>query len=133
MLQASMRNKYLENSIQTATPAQLLIMLYDGAIRFCKIGSEAIKKKDYSTANENLCKAQAIVNEFIVTLDRNTNVAETLLPLYQYMNAQLVEANLRKNVELVDEVLGYLTDLKETWMQAARAANAAQAQVHQHG
>lgn len=133
MLQASMRNKYLENSIQTATPAQLLIMLYDGAIRFCKIGADAIMKKDYSTANENLCKAQAIINEFIVTLDRDSEVAATLLPLYEYMNSRLIEANVQKNIELIDEVLNYLADLKDSWIQAAKTMNKMNIQVPQHG
>lgn len=133
MLQASMRNKYMENSVQTATPAQLLIMLYDGAIRFCKLGAEAIRNKDYAAANLNLCKAQAIVNEFIASLDNTSEVASGLLPLYEYMNSQLIAANLQKNIEPIDEVLGYLVDLKETWVQATRQLNAAQIKVPQHG
>lgn len=133
MIQASMRNKYFENSIQTATPAQLLIMLYDGAIRFSKIGIDAIHKKDYPVANENLGKVQSIMNELIVTMDRNSSIAKTLLPLYQYMNTQLVQANLKKDAALVEEVLGYLTELRETWIQASKSISTSQPQVQQHG
>lgn len=128
MLQAAVRAKYIENTIQTATPAQLLIMLYDGAIRFCKLGIEAIKQKDYSGANTNLTKAQAILDELLVTLDRESELAKTLIPLYQYMKQQLIQGNVKKDTRPVEEVLGYMTDLKETWIIAAKSANLPHAQ-----
>jgi len=128
MLQAAVRAKYLENTIQTASPAQLLIMLYDGAIRFCKLGIEGIKQKDYSGANSNLTKAQAILDELLVTLDRESEVAKTLIPLYQYMKQQLIQGNVKKDPGPVEEVLGYMTDLKETWILASKSANLPHAQ-----
>ncbi|MBO9607982.1 MAG: flagellar export chaperone FliS [Paenibacillaceae bacterium] len=118
------QNKYLENSIQTSTPAQLVIMLCDGAIRFCKAGAEAIKKKKYAEANRYLIKTQRIINEFIITLDRSLPIADELLRLYDYFNYRLIQANSKKDAEPAEEVLQYLIELKETWTQAAKIVNA---------
>lgn len=114
------RNKYLETSIQTATPAQLLIMLCDGAIRFCRAAIEAIKANDTPNAHQNLRKAQDIISEFAATLDKNTSFSEDLLKLYDYFLHRLVEANLKKEIEPIEEVMGYLIELRETWVQASK-------------
>ncbi|MBP3966775.1 flagellar export chaperone FliS [Paenibacillus lignilyticus] len=119
MLQAQ-KNRYLDNSVQTASPAQLLIMLYDGAIRFSKAAILAIKEGKNEDAHRNLVKVQDIVAEFEITLDRNSEVAEGLLKLYEYFKTRLREANLKKDVVPVEEVLGYLTELRETWIAAAK-------------
>jgi len=116
------QNKYLQTSIQTATPAQLLLMLYDGAIRFCRMGIAAIKEKKYDAANTNLCKVQDIIRELAVTLDKSAPVAEGLLPLYDYFLERLIHANVTKTAEPAEEVLGYLLELKETWAAAAKAS-----------
>ncbi|BFT68683.1 flagellar export chaperone FliS [Paenibacillus sp. P36] len=119
MIQAQ-RNKYLENTVQTASPAQLLIMLCDGAIRFCRAGIEALKTTNYQDANTNLVKVQDIISEFSITIDRDAPIADDLLRLYEYFNYRLIEANMKKSVEPAEEVLGYLVQLKETWLQAAK-------------
>jgi flagellar protein FliS len=132
----SQRNKYMETTVQTATPAQLLIMLIDGAVRFCKIGIQAIEQNNHSEANLNLGKVQDIVSELIITLDRESSVADGLLRLYEYFNFRLTEANVQKKTEPAQEVLGYLTELKEVWIQAAKSANASitsSGTVLQHG
>lgn len=118
MMQAQ-RNKYMETTIQTASPAQLLIMLCDGAIRFCKAGIEAIKQKNYEDANTNLIRVQDIILEFAITLDKSSTVAEGLIKLYDYFVHRLIEANTKKEAAPAEEVLGYLLELKETWVQAA--------------
>ncbi|MDD9271813.1 flagellar export chaperone FliS [Paenibacillus sp. GCM10023248] len=126
MIQAQ-RNKYLENTVQTASPAQLLIMLCDGAIRFCRAGIEALKNTNYQDANTNLVKVQDIISEFSITIDRNAPISGDLLRLYEYFIYRLIEANMKKSVEPAEEVLGYLIELKETWLQAAKQVNAASA------
>ncbi|CAG7656157.1 flagellar export chaperone FliS [Paenibacillus allorhizosphaerae] len=128
-MQQLQRNKYLENSVQTATPAQLLIMLYDGAIRFCKQAIAAIKQNNYEEAHINLTKTQDIISEFVITLDRNSSIAESLLRLYEYFNFRLIEANIQKKAESAEEVLGYLIELKETWMQAVKAGQSGNAKL----
>lgn len=127
------RNKYRDYSVQTASPAQLLIMLYDGAIRFCRAGIAAIQENDYETANTNLCKVQDIINEFIITLDKQSPVAGQLLPLYEYWNQRLIEANVKKDTAPAEEVLEYLVEMKETWIQAAKTGATAAPAVVQHG
>lgn len=132
----SQRNKYMENTVQNATPAQLLIMLIDGATRFCKMGISAIEQKNYADANLNLRKVQDIVSELIITLDRKSSIADGLLRLYEYFNFRLTEANVQKKVEPVQEVLGYLLEMKEVWIQAAKitlAGTSVPGPILQHG
>ncbi|WJH36316.1 flagellar export chaperone FliS [Paenibacillus sp. CC-CFT747] len=114
------RNQYLNNSVQTASPQQLLILLYDGAIRFNRLGIEAIKQKNYADASTNLVKVQSIISELIATLDTKSNLAPQLTSLYEYFLFLLREANVKKDTTPAEEVLGYLIDLKDTWMQAAK-------------
>lgn len=116
----SQQMKYLETAVQTASPSQLLIMLYDGAIRFCRIGMEAVRKKNYEEANTNLIKCQNIIRELMVTLDQNSPLADPLNKLYDYFIYLLIQGNTKKQLEPLEEVLGYLTELKETWVQAAK-------------
>ncbi|MFK7694747.1 flagellar export chaperone FliS [Paenibacillus sp. HJGM_3] len=119
MLQAQ-PNKYLENSVQTASPAQLLIMLCDGAIRFGKKSIEDIKNQDFISANTNIGKVQDIISEFVITLDKESPIAEQLLQLYEYFSYLLIQANVKKDPQPIQEVVGYLMELKETWLQAAK-------------
>jgi flagellar protein FliS len=123
------RNKYLETTIQTTPPAQLLIMLYDGAIRFCRSAIEAIHHDDVPAVNTHLQKAQNIIDEFIITLDHNSAIAETLLPLYEYYKYLLTEANIKKTIEPVEEVVGYLLEMKETWYQASKLMHVRETQT----
>ena len=131
MLQAQ-RDKYLETAVQTATPAQLLIMLYDGAIRFCKLGIEAIKQKKYDEANLNLCKAQDIIQEFRITLDPNAEISANLDRLYEYFHRRLIEANVKKDTQPAEEVLHFLSELKETWVEAAKNLKSAKTGTSGH-
>ncbi|WP_435167099.1 flagellar export chaperone FliS [Paenibacillus glycanilyticus] len=122
-MQYQPRNPYMQTSVQTANPSALLIMLYDGAIRFCRQGIEAIKEHRNADAHTSLMKTQDIISEFIITLDRSNPVSESLLLLYEYFKERLVEANTQKNIEPAEEVLGHLIDLKATWVEAAKQVN----------
>ena len=126
------QNKYLETAVQTATPAQLLIMLCEGAIRFCRIGIEAIKECRLEEANRNFCKAQAIISEFAITLNKSYQISQDLLKLYDYFVYLIIQANTKKIIEPAEEALGYLVDLKETWIEASKLANASKV-VAEHG
>ncbi len=118
-------NKYLETAVLTATPQQLMMMLYDGAIRFCRMGIEAIKQNNYTDANKHLLRCQDIIREFLVTIDRSAEVSDGLVKLYDYFIFRLIEANTQKNPEPAEEVLSYLIDLKTTWTQAIKEVSAA--------
>jgi flagellar secretion chaperone FliS len=120
MMLQNQQNKYLATTIQTATPGQLLIMLCDGAIRFSRLAIEALHKRQLEEAHRNLLKVQDIVKEFMSTLNPEYSISKNLMSLYEYFLHQLTQANLKKAVEPVEEVLGYLLELKETWILAAR-------------
>jgi flagellar protein FliS len=112
--------KYQQAQAQTASKPKLLIMLYDGAIRFVKLGMEGISQKDYEKANNNLCKAQAIINELVSALDYDYSIANDLLRIYEYMQHRLIEANVNKKTTQAEEVLEYLMDLREAWIEASK-------------
>ncbi len=117
--------KYQQAQTQTASKPKLLIMLYDGAIRFVKAGIEGIEERDYEKANNNLCKAQAIVHELISALNFEFAIASDLLMIYEYMLHCLIESNVKKDRTLAEEVLVHLSDLRETWVEASRLPDVA--------
>lgn len=114
--------KYRQSSVQTSNPAQLVIMLYDGAIRFIRTAMDGLSKQDYEKTNLNFGKAQSIVSELMSTLDYSYEISKNLYSLYEYTNYLLIEANIRKSPEKAEEAIGYLTELRETWLQASKIA-----------
>ena len=105
-------------------------MLYDGAIQFLNKAKTAIENKDIEGAHNNLISAQNIIQEFINSLDVEVapQLAQNLISLYEYFIRRLVQANLKKQIEPIDEVLGYLKSLKATWEKAIVLA---QKEAHQ--
>lgn len=132
MIQPQM-NKYLETAVQSASPAQLLIMLCDGAIRFCKQFIEALKVNNYEEANRNVIKVQDIIKEFVITLDKKAPIAENLLAMYDYIEFRLIEANMQKSLESAEEALSYLVELKNTWVEANKLIASAKPAGIRHG
>ncbi|GAA4873814.1 flagellar export chaperone FliS [Paenibacillus vulneris] len=125
-------NKYRETSVQTMTPAQLLIMLYDGAIRFAKKGVEAVKQKNYQEANNSFIRVQEIINELVASLDHSYPISKDLLHLYDYFLRKMIEANIKKDIQPALEVIDHLVELKETWIQASKLS-ASSGSVRSHG
>lgn len=121
---ANLAKQYKTNEITTASPEELLILLYEGAIRFLKIAKKAMAEKDIEKTHNNLIKAQRIITEFMLTLDMEVGgeIAENLYRLYEYLHHRLVHANFKKDIAAVDEVLGHLQSLKTTWEQAIKNA-----------
>jgi len=111
---------YQQQSVMTASQEELLIMLYNGCIRLIKQGMQAIDDKDVPRAHTNIVKAQDIIVEFISTLDMRYDVAKSLMPLYDYIYRRLVEANVGKDTGILKEVLGLVTELRDTWVEAAK-------------
>ncbi|TCZ76848.1 flagellar export chaperone FliS [Paenibacillus albiflavus] len=122
MLQAN-PNKYLETAVQTASPGQLLLMLYDGVIRSCKQSIKYLEIMDYPNANKSLLKAQRIISELRVTLDNKYPISQELYSIYEYFGFRLIQANLKKDAAQVEEVLAYFIELKEAWIEASKIAN----------
>lgn len=126
-------DKYRQSSVQTSTPAQLVIMLYDGAIRFVRAAIDGLSKQDYEKTSLNFGKAQTVVSELMSTLDHSYEVSKNLFSLYEYTNFLLVEANIRKSPEKAEEAIGYLTELRETWLQASKIAAGQEQAESAHG
>lgn len=114
-------DKYRQSSVQTSTPAQLLLMLFDGAIRFVNAGLDGLRQKDIQKSNLNFGKAQSIMSELMSTLDPSYEVSKSLFALYEYTHHLLIEANIKKQVEPAEVALGFITDLRDTWAQAAKS------------
>jgi flagellar protein FliS len=113
-------NQYKQNQTKTASPEQILIMLYDGAIRFTRQAIEGVENAKPAQKLEGISRAMAIIVEFSSSLDRNIGgqIAEDLDALYFFMTRQLTEARKDNDVEKLRVVEGLLVDLRETWMQA---------------
>lgn len=117
---------YKNNSIQTASPAELTLMLYEGAIKFCNIALGALEKNELEKANTNMIKAQKIIVEFRATLDFKYPVAKDFDLVYDYIYRRLVEANIHKDAEVLEDALKYIREMRDTWKEVMRL-NRAQA------
>lgn len=115
--QNSVMNAYKQNSVNTASPGELTLMLYNGCIKFLNNGKRAIEEKNIPEKNTNLQKAQAIINELIVTLNMDYAISKQIYPLYDYINRRIIEANIKNDTEIVDEVIGLVTEFRDTWKQ----------------
>ncbi|NLX64994.1 MAG: flagellar export chaperone FliS [Clostridiaceae bacterium] len=113
-------NQYKENSIFTASPEELTLMLYNGLVKFIMRGIDSIEKKNIEGAHTNIIKAQNIVSEFMNTLDMSYEISSELYAIYDYMLRRLIEANVSKNKEILEEVLGFAKTLRDTWEQAMK-------------
>ena len=121
---------YANSKIMTASPAELTLMLYEGAIKFCNIAVVAIEKKDIEKAHVNIRKAQRIIEEFMATLDHKYKVAEDFENVYRYLLDRLHEANMKKDAEILEEVLTHLRTMRDTWKEVMRlTANGEKVQV----
>ncbi len=112
--------QYQKASIESASKEQILIMLYDAAIQFLNKAIQAMREKNIEAANNNIISAENIIQEFINTLDRDVapQLADNLTSLYDYFLRRLVYANIKHKIEPINEVLGYLKSLKQTWEKA---------------
>ncbi len=112
--------QYQQQSIMTASPAELLLLLYNGCIRFMKLAKQAIEDKNVQKSHDNLIKAQNIILELVNTLDMDFEVSKSLMPLYEYIYWKLIRANVDKDAAIVDEALELVIELRDTWLEAAK-------------
>lgn len=111
---------YANSKIMTASPAELTLMLYDGAIKFCNIAIMGIEEKDIEKAHNNIIKVERIVMEFLNTLDHKYPVAKDFENVYNYLIRRLHEANIKKDAEILQEVLKHLRTMRDTWKEVMR-------------
>lgn len=112
--------QYNNSKILTASPAELTLMLYEGAIKFCNIAIVAIEHKDVPKAHTNIIKVQRIIDYLRQTLDMKYPVAQDFENIYVYLSKRLVEANLKKDKEILEEVNGHLRSVRDTWKEVMR-------------
>ena len=120
---------YANSKIMTASPAELTLMLYDGAIKFCNIAMVGIEKNDIEKAHNNIMKVERIINEFQATLDHKYPVAKDFDNVYNYLKVRLREANMKKDPEILDEVLKHLRTMRDTWKEVMKLNQGNKAQV----
>ena len=120
---------YQNSKIMTASPAELTLMLYDGAIKFCNIAIAAVEKNDIEKAHNNIIKVDRILNEFQATLDHKYEVAKDFDNVYNYLRKRLVEANVKKDNEILEEVLKHLRTMRDTWKEVMEINQGKKAQV----
>lgn len=113
---------YKSNEVSTMSQGKLIVMLYDGAIRFLKIARENMTPKKYEIVNNNIIKAEDIITELISSLnfEAGGEIAQNLLSIYIYIKNRLLEANTQKDPSIIDEVIQMLGTLKEAWEDVAK-------------
>lgn len=108
---------YQQNSVNTASPGELTLMLYNGCLKFINLGRQAILEYNVQAKNTNLIKAQKIIQELMVTLNMDQEVSQNLMSLYDYLHRQLIQANIKNDVAILDEVAGFVTEFRDTWKE----------------
>jgi flagellar secretion chaperone FliS len=111
---------YKQNSVSTASPGELTLMLYNGCLNFLNKAKLAIRENNIQERNTNLQKAQRIIQELMVTLNQDYEIAKQMMVMYEYMNRRLIEANINNDLSIVEEVEGFVTEFRDTWKEVIR-------------
>ncbi|ENJ9652665.1 flagellar export chaperone FliS [Clostridium sporogenes] len=127
MYTANAYNTYKNNSVNFASKDQLLLMLVDGAVKFSKIARQAMIDKDISKVHQNLVKTQDIFYELMATLDVNQaeQWGHQLMSIYEFIVRRLGEANIKKDVTIIDEVIPLIEEVRNTWYEADKLSKGA--------
>ena len=120
MYTANPYNIYKQNSVNMASSQQLLLMLLDGAVKYTKIARIAILKKDIPRAHKELVRVQDIFLELMITMDKNTKYMEDLYNVYDFIKNELAEANMKKDVKIIDEILPLIEEIRDMWYEVDR-------------
>lgn len=116
-------NVYKNNSVNYASKDQLLLMLVDGAVKFAKISRQAIIDKDIQKAHNSLIKTQEIFIELMVSLDmEQAEWTKELMQIYSFIKDKLIEANMKKDVKIMDEILPLIEEVRDMWYETYKRA-----------
>lgn len=113
---------YQNSKVMTASPGELTLMLYEGAIKFCNVAIIGIEQKDIQKTHDNILKAQNIITEFRSTLDFKYPVANEFEVIYEYLYRRLLDANMKKDISILEEVLTHLRTMRDTWKDVMKTA-----------
>ena len=120
MLKQNGYAQYQNAKIMTASPAELTLMLYEGAIKFGNIAILAMENKDPAKAHENIVKIEKIIQNFRDTLDRKYAVSQDFENVYVYLLRRCHEANVAKDPEIMEEVLKHLRSMRDNWKEVMK-------------
>ncbi len=111
--------EYRKNAVGGASPLQLVVMLYDGALKCCEAGKQAMSQGDLEAQHKNLSKAQKIISELVASLDmaQGGEIARNLFGLYSYCLNELSDANINDKTDPIDRTMKVLTELRQAWQQ----------------
>ena len=121
---------YRDQSVNTATPGELIVMLFNGALRNINIAVNAINNKDVESAHNAIIKTQNIFCALLAGLDQSLEVSAGIRDLYEYIIDRLITANIKKDKDILAEVAGLAQELRDTWQEAERKTHMAHA-AHQ--
>lgn len=114
--------QYKKTSINTMTKGELLILLFDGAIKNLNQSKILMENKDFNNANVSLEKTRKIFNHLIATLDDNYKLSQELADMYMFFNSEIIRASSTKSPEYIEEILPIIKDLRNTWVEADKIA-----------
>ena len=117
--------QYNNNKVLTASPAELTLLLYEGAIKFCNIAIMGLEENNIQKTHDNIKKAQAIISELRVTLDHKYPVWEDFDRVYDYIYRRLVEGNMSKEIDVIEDALKYIREMRDTWKEVMKKAASA--------
>lgn len=114
--------QYQNNKILTAKPGELTLMLYEGAIKFCNLAIAAVEQKDIQKAHTNIIRVEKIIDYLRQTLDMKYGVAQDFENIYVYLSQRLIEANLKKDPEILNEISMHLHAVRDNWKEVMHIA-----------
>lgn len=117
MYTANPYNIYKQNSVNMASSQQLLLMLLDGAVKYTKIARMAILNKDIARAHKELVRVQDIFLELMITMDKKTKYMEDLYNIYDFIKNELVKANIKKDITIIDNTLPLIEEIRDMWYE----------------
>lgn len=125
-IRKNLKEEYLRQSVMTATPSELLVMLFDACIKDLRIAEMALEKPaNYMKANESFLKAQKIISEMIATLDMSFEISTQLLPIYEYLLYSIRNMNIRKDLSELPDILDILKSQRDAWEQITKMPSSA--------
>ena len=122
MTHSNQYKKYVENTVFTSTPEELVLLAYNTLIKFILQAIAAMEEKDIEKANKSIIKAEDVISELHASLDDKYEIAGNMKAIYEYMKERLVRANIEKNIEILKEVFQFAKDFRDTWTEAMKIA-----------
>jgi flagellar protein FliS len=127
MVNAQMSNAYKKQQIMTASPEQLTLLLYNGALRFLSESILAMEQGDIQKSHNANMRVQDIINEFVVTLNMTYEISKGWARLYEYIQYCLIQGNIKKDVAQLQQAQKVLLELRDAWMGAMKQTKLARA------